>query len=159
MKRGCMKRRWLAAIFMAAAAGAAFGYPGIGTVSMDQRAIVRIFEAYCETQNAADPEAWIALWDVDGVKMTPGAPTIYGKPAIYTRTKANFPLYRKNMAIDIHEIVVMGDLAFADGTYTVNSIVVATGAKMSTDGKFMTVLRKQPDGTWLIYRDITNSNN
>jgi len=154
-----MKRGWLIALFMMLALGAVFAYPGLGKLGMDQRAIVRIFEIYCETQNAADTEGWIALWDVDGVKMTPGAPTIYGKPAIYARTKANFPLYRKNMAVDIHEIIVMGDLAFADGTYTVNSIVVATGAKMSTDGKFMTVLRKQPDGTWLIYRDITNSNN
>lgn len=154
-----MKRGWLIAILAVAISGVAFGYPGLGKLSMDQTAISRIFEAYVEAQNAQDLESWIKLWDQDGVKLAPGVPTVYGRPAIYERAKASFAstLSRK-MTIELHEIVVMGDYAFADGTYAVTSIAKATGAPGSTDAKFMTVLKKQPDGTWLIYRDTTNSN-
>ena len=153
-----MKRGWLIAIFMVAALGAAFGYPGLGKLSMDQQAIVRIFEIYCETQNAADLEGWIKLWDVDGVKLGGGAPMILGKAAIYEAVKPKFAPYKKAMAVDLREIIVSGDYAFADGTYTVAMTLKATGVTSNVDGKFMTVLRKQPDGTWLIYRDVTNSN-
>ena len=54
-------------------------------------------------------------------------------------------------------ITIRGTLA--DGTYMVTSTNKATGAPSATDGKFTTILRRQPDGTWLIYRDVTNTNN
>lgn len=155
-----MKRGWLIAIFMMPALGAVFAYPGLGKLSTDQLAIVGIFETYCKTQNAADSDGWIALWDVDGVKMAPGIPTIYGRPAIFERVKANFAAFiNRKMTVDLREVVVMGDYAFADGTYMVTSTNKATGAPSATDGKFTTILRRQPDGTWLIYRDVTNTNN
>ncbi len=48
------------------------------------------------------------------------------------------------MNITPTETVVAGDWAWSLGTYTFNDF----------NGKFMTILRRQSDGEWKIYRDI-----
>jgi len=62
------------------------------------------------------------------------------------------------------EATVAGEYAFARGTYT----LVMTpkldrrgefGDLSVVDGKFLTVLHHEPDGSWKIYRDIFNANN
>lgn len=150
-----------AALFLVCAA-AASAYPGIGKLSMDQTAIVAVFEAYAKYQMACDVDGFMSLWDVDAVKMTHGIPTVVGKASLYARVKANFDGARgkadRKMDVFLEEIVVSGDYAFARGTYFSKSTPYNGGAPTVTDGKFVTILRKQPDGTWLIYRDIPNSN-
>ncbi len=32
------------------------------------------------------------------------------------------------------------------------------GEAVTVDGKYMTILQRQPDGSWKIHRDIVNSN-
>lgn len=49
-------------------------------------------------------------------------------------------------------------MAFARGTYSVKRTPVAGGETVETDGKYMTIFKRQADGSWKIYRDIFNSN-
>lgn len=151
-----MKRGWLIALFMMLALGAVFAYPGLGKLGMDQRAIVRIFEIYCETQNAADTEGWIALWDVDGIQLAPGAPMSVGKAEIWKNNKDGFGGGEMKFNIVQQEIVVSGWYGYIRGVY--DYVFTPTGgASMAFKGKYLTVFRKQFDGSWLIYRDTFNS--
>lgn len=157
-----MKRILMVAALCLLCAAAVSAYPGIGKLSMDQTAIAAIFDAYCKYQVAYDTDAFMALWDVDGVKLAHGAPTIVGKAGIYDRVKRNFDAARgkfdRMMEVYLEEIVIAGDYAFARGTYIAKSTPKDGGIASLTDGKFVTILRRQPDGSWLIYRDIPNSN-
>jgi ketosteroid isomerase-like protein len=62
------------------------------------------------------------------------------------------------MAINPLEVVVAGPWAYSRGLYTQDLTSKATGNVAHVDGKFLTIFRKQPDGSWKIYRDCFNSN-
>ncbi len=157
-----MKRCLIFAALLLAFANVTSAYPGIGKLSMDQTAIAAIFEGYAKYAAACDVEGFMSIWDVDGIKMAHGKPAVIGKANIYEQTKKNFDGTRgkfdKVMELNLEEIVVAGDYAFARGTYISSLTPKNGGASSITDGKFVTVLRRQADGSWLIYRDIPNSN-
>jgi ketosteroid isomerase-like protein len=62
------------------------------------------------------------------------------------------------MDITNEEVQVSGDLAFARGTYAATVTPKAGGEETFIDGKYMTILKRQTDGSWKIHRDIFNSN-
>ena len=61
-----------------------------------------------------------------------------------------------SMSIVPEEIVLTDDWAYSRGNYTSERVI--DGQPVKVDGKFMTILKRQPDGGWKIYRDIFNSN-
>ena len=60
--------------------------------------------------------------------------------------------------INNEEVQVAGDWAFSRGTYTLSITPKAGGEEIFIDGKYMTILKRQTDGSWKIHRDIFNSN-
>lgn len=55
------------------------------------------------------------------------------------------------------EIDGRGDLAYERGTYALTIAASGTTPAMPDHGKYLTVRRKQADGSWLITADIFNS--
>jgi ketosteroid isomerase-like protein len=105
---------------------------------------------------AADPARWLALWDENGVQLPPGAPA-RGKAVLDGIVPKGFvPGSVELMNIYPEEIVVAGDWAYSRGTY--DSARTVEGKKMTVDGKFLTIFRRQADGSWKIFRDCFNSN-
>lgn len=62
------------------------------------------------------------------------------------------------MVVTTKEVIVSGDWAFAHGVYTDESTPKAGGKTAYTDGKFLTVFKRGPDGKWRIYADTSSSN-
>ena len=122
----------------------------------DEAAIDKIWDAYEAARVAGDADAWLALWDDGGVQMPPGIPA-RGKDALVVGVpKAFEAMPASAMEITPAETVIMGDWAFSRGNFTATQTV--KGNTVEVDGKFMTIFRRQDDGTWKIYRDIFNSN-
>ena len=108
---------------------------------------------------AGDPERWIALWAEDGVQLPPGAYPNVGKETILAGITEDLTTYEySEFAISNEDVEVDGDLAFARGSYAVTFAPKSGGDSMNVNGKYMTIFRHQPDGSWKIYRDIFNSN-
>lgn len=150
----------LAALALAAI-GAAWAQSNTGNVEADQAAIRQVWVAYANAVETADVNAYMALWADDGVQMPPGAPPNVGKDMIRARTVKGFGSRGDSttvMQIDPQEITVIGDWAYTRGLYTVTVTPKSGGTVGHVDGKFMTVLRRQQDGSWKLYRDIFNSN-
>jgi uncharacterized protein (TIGR02246 family) len=148
MTIGCQEQPWFIERVNASESGA----------SVDELAIRHVFGEYSSAIEEGDGERWIALWDTDGVQLPPDAPMVVGKPAIWNGAKAEFGTLDIKMWITVQETVVFGQLGYARGVYGFAGNVKNGGPALSYDGKFLTVLRKQQDGRWLIYRDIFNSN-
>lgn len=114
----------------------------------DEAAILEIWSTYTTARVAGDAETWLGLWDRDGIRLPPGAPAVDfatfapGTPERFTNPPAS-------MDINSEEIVVSDNWAYSRGTFTVNKAV---------EGKFLTIFRRQDDGTWRIYRDAFNMN-
>jgi ketosteroid isomerase-like protein len=115
----------------------------------DEAAILEIWSTYSAARVAGDAETWLGLWDENGIRMAPGAPAVdfatfsEAIPAAFANSQP------PSMEIIADEVVIMGDWAFSRGNFTVGDAV---------DGKFLTVFRRQDDGTWRIYRDAFNMN-
>ena len=87
--------------------------------------------------------------------MPPGRPAV-GKDFLDDVVpKAFTPGSVLTMNIYPEEITVAGDWAYSRGTY--NSDRVVEGEEVRIEGKFLTILKRQSDGSWKIYRDCFNS--
>lgn len=122
----------------------------------DAEDIAAIWDAYEAARVAGDADAWLALWDEGGVQMPPGMQARGLDVLTVGVPKAFAAMPASAMEISPVETVVMGDWAFSRGTYTAD--LTSGGNAVHVDGKFMTIFRRQDDGSWKIYRDIFNSN-
>jgi uncharacterized protein (TIGR02246 family) len=103
-------------------------------------------------------DGWISLWADDGVQLPPGSPPNIGKEQIRAAMKGLVDQFVWNIGITNEEVGVGGDWSFARGTYTATLTPKEEGKAIFVNGKYMTILKKQPDGSWRIHRDIFNSN-
>ncbi len=99
------------------------------------------------------------MWDEKGIKMSPNRPSIYGKSALRDRKQksANKREY-VTQNIMLEDAQVAGDFGFAHGTYTTSYKPKGGGVTRSSEGKFLTIFKKQANGSWKIYRDSVSSN-
>lgn len=123
----------------------------------DEAAIREIYETYTTARVAGDAETWLSLWDADGIQMPPNMPA-RGKDVLMGGIpKAFSAIPAKAVNIDPEEIVVSDGWAYSRGSYNADQVV--QGKDVHVDGKFLTIFKRQDDGSWKIYRDIFNFNN
>jgi len=150
----------LAILALAALASGAFGQaamasPGAKAEEQTVRAaIVALFDRYTKAVNSLDTELWLANWDEEGIKYMANAPAFVGKASITSLVRSKWPQYEsRRMSIAIEQTEASGDLAIARGTYTSEDRLKGAGSSTLTKGWFLTVFRRQADGSWRIYRD------
>jgi ketosteroid isomerase-like protein len=86
--------------------------------------------------------------------MASNKPTIYGKSAIGNMKRKMFQTWTfESWDVEIDEIQLAGDLGYARGTYIVNLKSKAKSNSSILEGTFLTIFKKQADGSWKIYRD------
>jgi ketosteroid isomerase-like protein len=115
-----------------------------------------IWNIYSTARVVGDYEVWLSLWDEEGIQMPPGAPARSKDVLDEVVPKAFTSGSVSSMNIYPEEIVVAGSWAYARGTY--DSEREVEGKAVRVEGKFLTIFKRQPDGTWRIYRDCFNSN-
>ena len=120
--------------------------------------VLDTWATWSATVNVGDVDGWIALWDDDGVRMVPNAQAAHGKPAIReTISGAFLSVDFEEVTINNEEVQVFGDFGFARGNYSFVT-VMAEGDPVPFEGKYLTIFKRQPDGSWKAYRDCFNSN-
>jgi uncharacterized protein (TIGR02246 family) len=117
-----------------------------------------IWQEYATSLNEGDLERWLELWTEDGVQMPPNEPAIVGIDKIRARNEAALDRFTFDMGISNQEVETAGDWAYSRGTYKATLMPKGGGRPIVMDGKYMTILARQRDGSWKIHRDIFNSN-
>jgi uncharacterized protein (TIGR02246 family) len=121
--------------------------------------VEEVFTAYSAANMAGDADRYMSLWDEDCIKMGPGKPAVFGKAAIDKRKRAGYQKADvESQIINVEEARVAGEWGFARGTFTATEKSKKDGAVAHADGKFLTIFKKQVDGSWKIFRDCYNSN-
>ncbi len=148
----------LSALFLLAAC--APDRAGGDTGGQDLTAAVEgIWDEYASSLMAGDIDRWLSLWTEDGIQMPPDEPPVVGKERIRERNQAVADHFTfDEMEIQNAEVLSAGDWAYARGTFTASLLPRGEGAPVRVDGKYMSILKRQPDGSWRIHRDIFNSN-
>lgn len=130
----------------------------VGDVEADISAINNILDQYASSINAGDLDLWISLWADDGIQMPPNAPAVIGKGQLRAENESMFGEFILKMVITNKEVRVAGDLAFVRGTYTFSLTPKAGGETIMTDGKYLSIVERQADGSWKFARDCFNDN-
>jgi uncharacterized protein (TIGR02246 family) len=122
-------------------------------------AVQNIFDTYSAANIAGDTESYMALCDENIIKMGPNRPASYGKPALEKGKRQGHKKWKyESQDIKIEETQVFGDWGFARGTFTSTLTAKSGGKTEKVDGKYLTIFKKQADGSWKIARDCYNSN-
>ena len=121
-----------------------------GLTAEDEAVIHAIPQQHSSSFLSGELEAVVSTYTEDAVVMLPNEATIVGRTAIGDWFAANPRLIGYNAPMT--EIDGRGDLAVARGGY---SLALQGGG--SDSGKYVYVLRKQPDGFWRIAWAIWNS--
>jgi uncharacterized protein (TIGR02246 family) len=107
--------------------------------------------------NRGDTATALANYAEDAVVMQPGMAMMNGRAAIsqgFAGLMAQFT--PSNMKFTTSDVVVSGDLAVETGQYEM-TLTPKGGKPMNDKGKYLTIWRRQADGSWKIIRDINNS--
>lgn len=120
---------------------------------MDMKKILEDFdEAYNEAFNRGDAAGCAAFFTDDVMLLPPDEPMIVGKEAFEesyrSRIKQNTGGTHTNALVDYG---VEGDLAYQVGTFAI------ADSDPPEQGKFVNVLKRQPDGSWKVCVSIFNS--
>ncbi len=124
----------------------------------DRDAIIEALNICSRSQASGDPERCTALWDENGIRMAPNTPPVVAKRRIDEQTQRTLERFTVRTAIDNKEVEVAGDWAFVRGFYTETKTSKKTGEQFFVDGKYLTIFRRQEDGSWKIYRECSNTN-
>jgi uncharacterized protein (TIGR02246 family) len=100
--------------------------------------------------NDKDAAAFASNFVADAVMMTPGMPPMKGRDAIQAGMKEllSDPNFKVDFASDRLEVADSGDMAATQGSYTLTVTDPATKKAINDKGSYLTVFRKQKDGTW-----------
>ncbi len=148
-----MKHRFVLGIAALALVLTACSTTPAGLTAEDEAAIESFHNVWTQLVLARDFEALEALYTENTVVMPPNMPALEGIQTV----RAWFEGYPEITAMELTTLEVdgCGDLAYVRGIF--KSTMVFEGVSISDTGKFIEILRKQEDGSWLMAVDIFNS--
>jgi uncharacterized protein (TIGR02246 family) len=129
------------------------------TRAADEKAIRDGEVAWNADWAAKDVEKIVAHYSDDATMMVPDAPIMKGKDAIRAGLKpmlgdASLSL---NFTATSADVSKSGDIAYTQGTYSLTVTDGKTKKPVTEKGKYVTVYKKQADGSWKAVEDINNA--
>jgi uncharacterized protein (TIGR02246 family) len=115
----------------------------------------------------AEEQAWISkdiekalgFYADDAILMFPSMPAIVGKDSIRAYMKSSFAdtAFTVQYQITGVDVAQSDDLGYTQGTLTSATTDPKTGKVVTDRGKWLTLRKKQGDGSWKIVRDTWSS--
>ena len=119
-------------------------------MSDDERAIRELVDTWMAASRAGDTQTVLTLMTDDVVFMVPGREP-FGKQEFAAMSQGMKDV-RVEGSSEIRELEVLGDWAYLR-SYLQISVTPPGGNSVKRAGYTLTLLRKQPDGRWLLARD------
>jgi ketosteroid isomerase-like protein len=123
-----------------------------------QDPIFRLRQTYIKAAIDGDVDALISLASDDIVVMSPNDTTVYGK----AEWKAWWEEYFQDFRIVAltepdRDLTISGDFATEVSGYMLAIVPVKGGTRIRDDGRFLTIWKRQPDGSWKMWQTMWNS--
>jgi uncharacterized protein (TIGR02246 family) len=134
--------------------------PAPDTRAADEKAIQAVEAAWLQDIVSRDVEKSISHYTDDASFLLADMPIQTGKDAI--RATYQQMLADPNMAVEFSsskiEVAKNGDFAYSQGVYTMTETDPKTKRPVTETGKYLTVFKKQSDGSWKAVEDMLNEN-
>ena len=123
----------------------------------DIAAINEVWNQWTLACNNGDVELLMSLMDDNMVQMPPNAPTNIGKEAIRPGEEALLGLFDIELPpMSVEEIEIVGDWGFSRLTFTLSLRPKEGGETSTSNGKALSIFKRQADGSWKVYIDCWN---
>jgi uncharacterized protein (TIGR02246 family) len=127
--------------------------------SDDVAAIKALSAKRAQAFNDGDSQVIADAFTETGLLMAPGAEATSGRKAVYKYYQGIFDEYKTTLESGYSDVKVSGNLAYGVGHAKVtlaphnggDTIIISTS-------KYINILERQADGTWLTTHDIWNGN-
>jgi uncharacterized protein (TIGR02246 family) len=126
------------------------GSMGRSAMIDDERAIRDLVATWMNASETGDVDTVLSLMADDVIFMVPGREP-FGKDA-FRATAETMKSVRLTGTSDIRELKVLGNWAYIRN-YIEIAITPPAGAAMRRTGYTLSILRKQSDGKWVLWRD------
>jgi uncharacterized protein (TIGR02246 family) len=120
-------------------------------MSNDEQAIRDLISTWMRASAENDLQTVLRLLAEDVVFLVPGHPPMRGRDAFAASFKGLGKAHIEGKS-EIQEVQVSGDWAYCWTQLTV-TMTPPGGAPMRRTGPTLSILRKQPDGSWVMFRD------
>lgn len=110
-------------------------------------AVNQVWEQYASSLNAGDVDRYMALWADNAIQLPPDSLPLVGKETLRAGLESEVKAITYDMKIINEEVNVSGDQAVARGTYAATITPKDGSEPVSINGKYMTLLKRQPDGS------------
>ena len=139
-------------------AGCSAPPPAADTRAADEAAIRAADAAWSKAAGTKQVDATLAFHADDAITLPPNEPQANGKDAIRKLYEGMFamPGFSISWQAGKIEAAKSGDLGYSMGTYEM-AMNDPKGNPMKDHGKYLTVWRKQSDGSWKSAADMFNS--
>jgi uncharacterized protein (TIGR02246 family) len=125
----------------------------------DQAGIRSADSAFMAAANAGDADKIAEVYAEDGSVLAPNLPPQKGRDAVRAFWGGFLDAYTVRFEVASDTIEGRGDLAYNQGHYRYTAVPKAKGVPgIADEGKFLEILKKQPDGSWKYVVDMYSSN-
>lgn len=119
-----------------------------------RKTVEEIFDLWGTANLTEDADLYVSLWDEDYVKLAAGKDPRMGLDVLRESKINGWKKWKyETFEVNIEEVQLAGEFGWGRGTYVVTSRPAGGGDLVVSEGTFLTVFKKQSDGSWLAYRD------
>ncbi len=104
-----------------------------------------------------DLDSLMSVYADDVIMLPPNQPQRVGKASVRSMWEEVLNDFAVEVSVAVEEVEVAGQWAFERGTFVMKLSPRAGGAPIEDTGKYLDVLRQQPDGSWKYTRLSFNS--
>ena len=129
------------------------------TRDADVKAVKDVEAAWVKDAATRDPEKFAAYYADDGSVLLPNAPILNGKDAIKMVLRPMLADPNFVLTFQASKVVASkgGDLVYSVGSYNMTVSDEKTKKPVTDKGKYLTVYKKQADGSWKAVANMISS--
>ena len=131
--------------------------PQTDSRAADTAALRELHDQLTRAQNAGNASAFEELFASDVLVFPPDGSVIAGRQALIIFNREFFNRSRTIFDNKSREMVVSGDWGFDRGTYRYTETPRAGGPTVVTEGNYLWLAQREPDGVWRYARIIWNT--
>ena len=131
--------------------------PEVDPRAENEAALNELLAKYLQAVNRGDADGLAVLYTEDAIRINATSRPIEGRDNIRLFAAADYADNDWDIQLQVDESDYSGDLAFVRGTYAITLTSKEDGAVVYQEvGKWMDLMRRGEDGSWLIAREISN---
>jgi ketosteroid isomerase-like protein len=129
-------------------------FPSATGQTSTSAALAKIRETWIQDLRAKQLEPLLKFYALDAVFLQPTGERITGSAAIRTLFQTIMAAFNSDLTLHSQNLEASGDLAYDSGDFQETLTNTATGAKISSNGSYIIIFKRQPAGNWKIVQQV-----